>query len=119
MNPKYTLPISEARKKIFEIAEDVQKPGRHYTLTEKGRPKAVVLSMDEYDSLMEDLEILGDPTALARIQKAEDEIDRGEFVTLDELKKELNYDIKHEFMLAEKASRQNQYRVEVKKKKRK
>jgi prevent-host-death family protein len=86
MNPKYTLPISEARKKIFEIAEEVQKPGRHYTLTEKGRPKAVILSMEQYDSLMEDMEILSDPQAMARIQKAEEEFDRGEYVSLDELR---------------------------------
>lgn len=117
MNPKYTLPISEARKKIFEIAEEVQKPGRHYTLTEKGRPKAVILSMEQYDSLMEDMEILSDPRAMARIQKAEEEFDRGEYVSLDELKRELHYETKQEFVLAERTKRQNIYKIANKAKK--
>ncbi len=57
MDTKTTLPISEARKKIFKISDDVQKAGRHYTLTEKGRPKAVILSAEEYESMVETLEV--------------------------------------------------------------
>ncbi len=57
MSTKTTLPISEARKKIFEIAEDVQKPSRYYTITEKGRPKAVILSAEEFASWQETLEV--------------------------------------------------------------
>jgi len=91
MNTKTTLPISEARKKIFKIADEVQKPGNYYTFTEKGRPKAVLMSAEEFDSLMEDLEILGNPETMAEIKKAEEEIKRGEYITLDELKKELDY----------------------------
>jgi len=58
MNTKTTLPISEARKKIFNIAKEVQKPSRYYTLTEKGIPKAVVMSANEFESLQETLEVI-------------------------------------------------------------
>src|SRR3989344_4040100 len=58
MSTKTTLPISEARRKIFAIAEEVQKPDTYYVLTEKGRPKAVMLSAEEYESLMETLEVM-------------------------------------------------------------
>lgn len=92
MNSKRTISISEARKRIFDIAEEVQKPGRHYTFTEKGRPKAVLVSAEEFDSLMENLEILSDPKALARIEKAEQEFDRGEYSSWDQVKKELGWD---------------------------
>lgn len=57
MDIKTTLPISEARKKIFKISDDVQKTGRHYTLTENGHPKAVILSAEEYESMMETMEV--------------------------------------------------------------
>lgn len=57
MNPKTTISISEARKRIFEIAEEVQKPDTYYVLTENGKPKVVVLSADEFESLMETLEV--------------------------------------------------------------
>lgn len=83
------LSISEARKRIFDIAEDVQKPGKHYTFTENGKPKVVMMSAEEFDSLMEDIEILNNPTVMANIKKAEEEFERGEYVTWDEMKKEL------------------------------
>lgn len=58
MDIKTTLSISEARKKIFEIAENVQKPSRYYTLTEKGRPKVVIMSAEEFESWQETLEVM-------------------------------------------------------------
>ncbi len=91
MNTKTTLPISEARKKIFNIAEDVQKPGNYYTLTEKGRPKAVIMSAEEFESIMENLEILSNPRIMDEIRRAEKEYERGDYVTLDKLIKELGY----------------------------
>jgi len=53
MKTKTTLPITEARKNIFSIAEEVQKPDVYYTLTERGIPKAVVLSAERFELLVE------------------------------------------------------------------
>jgi len=58
MDSKTTISISEGRKRIFEIAEEVQKPGKQYTLTEKGRAKVAVMSAEERDSLLETVEVL-------------------------------------------------------------
>lgn len=90
MNTKTTIPISEARKRIFEIAEEVQKPGNYYTLTEKGRQKAVLMSAEDFESLMENLEVLSDPKIMANIKKAEEEFEKGEYITWEEMKKELH-----------------------------
>lgn len=89
MKTKTTLSISEARKRIFEIAEEVQKPNNYYTFTENGKPKAVLMSAEGFDSFMEDLEILNSPETLASIKKAEEEYERGEYITWDAMKKEL------------------------------
>ena len=91
MNKSNTLPISEARRKIFDIAEDVQRPNRHYTLTDKGRPKAVVLSVDEYQSLIETVDILNNPLIMKDIKKGESEYAKGQYSTLDEILKEEGY----------------------------
>jgi len=91
MNTKTTLPISEARKRIFELAEEVQKPGTHYTITEKGRPKAVLMSAEEYESLIETLEVTSDPEIMRDIKKSQEEYARGEYVTLEELMQELGH----------------------------
>jgi len=105
MRAKTTIPITEARKRIFDIAEEIQKPGVYYTLTEKGRPKAVFMSYDEFDSLMETLEILSDPEVMKRIEQAEKEYKRGEYVTWEELKSELGYPARAGLTLADKGKK--------------
>ena len=86
MDIKTTLPISEARKKIFKIAEKVQKPATHYTLTEKGRPKVVMMSAEEFDSWQETLEVIREFPSLEKdIKKAEREHKKGNYLTLEDI----------------------------------
>ncbi|MBU1179735.1 type II toxin-antitoxin system Phd/YefM family antitoxin [Patescibacteria group bacterium] len=91
LNAKNTITLTEARKKIFEIAEKVQKPNNFYTLTERGKPKAVILSAEEFDSIIETMEIMSDPKILKKIEQAEKEYERGEYVSLDELARDFSY----------------------------
>ena len=91
MDSKNTISISEARKRIFEIAEEVQNPDKYYTLTEKGRAKAVLMSAEQFDSIMETIDILSDPNILENIKNAEDEYRKGEYVTWEDLKKEIGF----------------------------
>ena len=98
MNTKTTLPISEARKKIFEIAEKVQRPSTHYILTEKGRPKVAFMSAEEFESWQETLEVIRDfPNLEKEIKKAEKEYKRGNYSTLESVLS------KEGFVLADKA----------------
>jgi prevent-host-death family protein len=102
MHPKNTLPISEARKRIFEIAEEVQKPGVYYVLTEKGRPKAVMLSYEEYDSLIETLEVMEEVPELDKLIKEVDEdVKSGRYKSYTSLEEIL---AKEGFVLAEKSN---------------
>ncbi len=104
MNPKNTLSISEARKRIFEIADEVQKPGVYYVLTEKGRPKAVMLSYEEYDSIIETLEVMQEMPELDKdLQETRDAYKSGEYKTWTTLEQLL---AKQGFVLAEKAKKQ-------------
>lgn len=81
-----TLSITEARKKIFKLANEVQEPDTYFVLTENGRPKAVLMSAEEFDSWKETLEVMAEiPNLKEEIEEAEKEIDRGEYVTLEEL----------------------------------
>ena len=84
MDTKTTLSISEARKNIFKIAEKVQKPAVYYTLTEKGRPKVIVMSADEFESWQETLEVMHIfPKLKKDIEKAEKEYKKGHCLTLE------------------------------------
>ncbi|MBU4274479.1 type II toxin-antitoxin system Phd/YefM family antitoxin [Patescibacteria group bacterium] len=89
MNTKTTIPISEARKKIFKIAEESQKPGNYYTLTENGRPKAVIMSANDFDSWQETMEVIKEfPDLKKDIKETERAVRSGEhrsWVTLEDL----------------------------------
>jgi len=95
MDIKTTLPISEARKKIFEIAKDVQRPSRYYTLTEKGRPKAVIISAEEFESWQETIEVMREfpnlDKDIARVDCAVKSGKHKEWTTLNGLLKEYGY----------------------------
>ena len=86
MNMKHIIPISQARKEIFSIAKQVQRPGQHFTLIENGHPKLVVLSASEFESLVETVDVLrAFPDLEDDIDEAEKEYRRSNVKTLDEL----------------------------------
>ena len=49
----------------------------------------MLVPVDEYEALEETAEILSDPDTLAAIEEGRREAERGETVTLDELRREL------------------------------
>jgi prevent-host-death family protein len=60
MTTKTTISISEARKRLFEVAEEVQSPQTVFTFTEKGKPKVVMMSAENFESWAETLEVMAD-----------------------------------------------------------
>ncbi len=89
MKSNTIMSLSEARKRIFEIAGKVQEPEVYFTLTEKGQRKVIIMSADEFDSLMETMELLGDPELMKEIEEAEKEYKNGEIYSWDEVKQQL------------------------------
>lgn len=86
---KNTISISEARSKLFTIAQKVQTPGVYFTFTDKGRPKTVIMSADEYESIIETLEVMRDfPNLDKTIAKVDKDIKSGAYLrypTLDDI----------------------------------
>ena len=86
---KNTISISQARNKLFTIAEKVQTPGVYFTFTDKGRPKTVIMSADEYESIVETLEVMCDfPNLDKTIAKVDKDIKSGAYLrypTLDDI----------------------------------
>ncbi|HWC15351.1 MAG TPA: type II toxin-antitoxin system Phd/YefM family antitoxin [Actinomycetota bacterium] len=81
-----TLPLAEIKARLSEIVERVATRHERITLTRNGRPAAVLISPDDLEALEDTLEILSNPQALEEIEKARQEIARGEVVTGEELR---------------------------------
>jgi len=72
-----TLPLTEARKDLSKIVDEVSAAHEHVVITKQGKPEAVVLSADEFDSWQETLDIMADKKAMAAIARAERDIKAG------------------------------------------
>jgi len=84
-----TLPLTEARKDLSKIVDEVSSVHEHVTITRQGKPAAVVMSSDEFESWQETLEILADPKAMAAIRRAEKDIKAGRVRPWEEVRARL------------------------------
>lgn len=80
-----TLPLSDAKAKFSEIADDVFRTHDRVNVTRNGRECVVIISAEDLESLEATLELLADQPAVDRLAQAEAEFARGDFVTKDEM----------------------------------
>jgi prevent-host-death family protein len=64
-----TLPLSEVKTKLSELVDAVERRDEPLTITRNGRPVALLVSKDEYDSWRETVEILRDPQFVKQIRE--------------------------------------------------
>lgn len=87
-----TLPITEAREKLTTLVDKASKQFDEYIITVNGKPAAVLMSADEYESWKETNEILADPGLMKAIRQGEKEIAAGKGIPWEKAKKELGWD---------------------------
>ncbi len=80
------IPISDVRTNLPDLVNKVSKDLDRVIITVNGRPKAILVSSEELESLEETAEILAIPGALKSIKKGTKQIKRGKFIPLSELK---------------------------------
>jgi antitoxin YefM len=81
-----TLSLSEIKARLSEIVDEVERHHNRVVLTRNGVPAAVILSPDDLQALEDTLDLLSDPTAVAEIRSARQEVDSGSVVTADQLR---------------------------------
>ena len=84
-----TLPLAEVRAQLSRLVEDAERTHERVEITKNGRRAAVLLSAEDYDSLVETLDILADPNAVAALREADSDIAHHRIFTADEVEKEL------------------------------
>lgn len=74
------ISVSKAKQRLLELARRSHDFGESFILLKDGEPMSAMLPFDEYESLLETLDILeDDPDILAKLRRAEKEIKRGKF----------------------------------------
>ncbi len=80
-----TLPLSEVKARLSELADEVDQTHERVYVTRNGRDFVVLMSKEDLDSLEATLELLSDPEALERVRQAEHDIAAGEGTTVERI----------------------------------
>ncbi|MEK7186331.1 MAG: type II toxin-antitoxin system prevent-host-death family antitoxin [Patescibacteria group bacterium] len=79
--------ISDVRSSLPEVVNKVSKNMDRVTITVNGKPKAVMLSPEELESLEETAEILAIPNIKKDLEESRKQFKEGKFVLLKDLRK--------------------------------
>jgi antitoxin YefM len=84
-----TIPITEAKARIAELADRVAREHDHFTITRNGRADVMLISVAEYESLQETLDVLGDDDTLADLRQSREDFAAGDTFDAAEVRAEL------------------------------
>jgi antitoxin YefM len=77
MMPADHVPLAEVKNRLSEVVERLEREHGRVVITKHGRPAAVMLSLEDLESLEETLAVLSDPTLLATLREADAEVAAG------------------------------------------
>ena len=66
-----TTSLADAKNRLSELVSAVEGTWERVTITKNGKPVAVLIAVDDLESLTETLAILSDPEAMSAIAEAE------------------------------------------------
>jgi prevent-host-death family protein len=79
------IPLSEAKSRLSEIADEIHRTHERVNVTRNGREYVVIMSSEDLESLEATIELLSDPAAQARVAQAEADLEKGDVTTLNEM----------------------------------
>ena len=79
------ISIRDLRKNLANVIKDTKAHYERYVVSKRGKPEAVLMSMDDYEGWLETLEIMSDPEAVKDIEEAEKEFEEGKAIDFEEI----------------------------------
>jgi antitoxin YefM len=67
------FPLADVKNRLSEFVERLQREHGRVVITKRGRPAAVVMSIEDLESLEETLSILSDARLLADVREARED----------------------------------------------
>lgn len=84
------IPIGEARAMLTQLPERLKSENGAIALTRYSKPVLAVMSWDLFESIVETLEIMGDPEMMAALRRGIRDVQKGNLVAFEEVKAELD-----------------------------
>ena len=81
--------LKTLRPRLPRIISEVDSKMDRFIITKRGKPVALLMSIEDYESLLETLDILSNRGLMKKIKQAEADIKKGNVKTLDKIEREL------------------------------
>lgn len=79
--------VTEAKNRLTEIIKEVEKTTATYVIMRNGHKAAILLSAEEYESLLETLEVLSDKKAMREIAQSAKEFSEGKKIPFSKIRR--------------------------------
>jgi len=63
------VPLSQAKARLSDLVRRVREEHSSFAITHRGKPEGVLLSVEEYEALLETVEILSDRDLMTRLDR--------------------------------------------------
>lgn len=84
-----TLPLSDVKARLSEIADEVDRTHERVHITRNGRDFVVLMAAEDLERLEETIAILSDPLTMRQLAESDAELARGEVVTAEEIAEDM------------------------------
>ena len=83
------LPITEARHELTSLPDKLSATHETVTVTRRGKPVLAILPWEEYEALLETLEILSDEEQMASLRRGIAEMRQGKLIPWEQVQRKL------------------------------
>lgn len=80
-----TLPLSEAKARLSQIADEVHRTNERVTITKNGRSYLVLMSAVDLESIEATLELLVDAEGVRRVEQARQDLGAGRGTSAEQM----------------------------------
>lgn len=85
-----TISATDARRNLYDMLDEVGKYLKRFVIVHKGKPQAVLLSVEDLESWEETLDIISNKTLMMQIRKSERDYEAGRVTPLRDVLKKMD-----------------------------
>lgn len=78
MNSAEQMALKDVKNQLSTVVDKVEREHERVVITKHGRPAAIVLSMDDLESLEETVDVLSSPALIEQIRESLEELQAGQ-----------------------------------------
>jgi len=84
-----TITLKALRPGLPKVANAIESKLDRYIVTRRGEPVMMLISPEDYEGLLETIEILSDKASVKRIKKSRKDVRAGKTISLEALRRRL------------------------------